>query len=164
MIRTARPRVLMSLAMAALASAGLVGCYSRQGSFNSYGATQACYRVDISAVGVSTLEGGAATWWSANSVCDAADPAQLAGDVGVQQTLLDDGKPGGGWWDCSYTKEANSSSGYVAYHHGASSYVFGRCLDGGRPISGVWYQSSGYHTVALPNGTFSSYQAAAEQA
>lgn len=147
-----------------LASVGLIGCYSRQGAFHGYGDTRACFRVDISAAGVTTLEGGAATWWSASSVCDAADPDLLAGDVAVQQTLLDEDKPGGGWWDCSYTKQATSSGGYVAYHHGATSLVFGRCLEGGHPISGVWYQSSGYHTVSLPSGTFSSYQAAAEQA
>lgn len=136
------------------ALAALTACQSRQNLFSAYTSTRACYRLDISAAGVQYLEGGGATWYSAASVCDAATPYPIATDVRVRVQMS--ATDGDYWYNCSYLKEVDSTSGNVAYRHGENQYTFGACYDRDYPYGTtdphLLYRTSTYHSVRLPNG------------
>lgn len=143
-----------------IAMLGVAACNSKEGSFGTYGSTNACYQVSINAVGVDDLNGGAASWHSALGSCNPNNPTPIADFVKVDVTLQM--KSGGYWYDCSYTKTDSNSSGFVSYQF-TGDYIFGRCLNSHlHPLNNVEYVSNARHVVYMNDHKYETNQAVGE--
>jgi|JI9StandDraft_2_1071091.scaffolds.fasta_scaffold285292_1 hypothetical protein len=148
------------------------GCTTSQGSFGVWGSTRACCGDAVEAIVGQKLDGGAASWSEASTVCDFYNQHPNQGqkvDFWTTPQVFTPPTPGapssGGWGDCGYTKMIESTTGTVS-----ASY-----LQLGRPYptsigylctkvrSGRNYTFNTLHHVRLTNGqTYWTNQAAGE--
>ncbi|HOT79447.1 MAG TPA: hypothetical protein PKY13_05640 [Microthrixaceae bacterium] len=133
-------------------------CVNRQGWFAAFGDTRACYGVALE-TRTTKLDGGAASWYSAQNTCNYASQLQLATFVQVSVTIQAWIANPGIWANCTLTKTVANNTGTITFDFnetwGGDQFNGGVCGGGpfsGDPQAGVLFATNAGHVVKV-NGT-----------